>query len=762
MAKRVTTIIVTLVVAVLALALKAPADDHIISQQARTIMSSPLSPMTQEMWISDQAVWISLGRTTDLFLFDLGKRFYLNPAQKRYYEEPLAGSPGAAKALPERIQEAGYNYVPDYDWTLRDTGEEKVIDGRSCRRLILDGDADYAEEVREYWVSRDVPIDPGRYYRLLTNRDLRGQLLAIYERTPLLREGFIIESRTTIGNPSAPTIVNASRVGKVEKADPPRGIYEVPSGFEKAASLQELFVRQPAPAVPARSTPSTPAPPAPSVLPAVPASALSPVLMTDLKRLEETWRILDRFADKIWLGWTGYRDGPFMFEYPNGVRLLVGHPSPTDEFAPVAGIDIQGKRIFLDRSRENAIALKPPFLGGDGVIPYGEGKPIRIVSITLREVRGTDGRTDKRPLKLRTASENLILTNIHELFHIFQTSQGSVRYGSLRLNADLDFAVYAEVEGLALEKAYLEPDEAKARDFLEDFLAARKLKRRNMTEFECNQESENEAWEGTAIYAEVMALRLMREASYAPLLSRADDPFYFGFKDAAVFLKERTEALRGVRAQTLDARGKLYRYGCFEALLLSWFFPGWQKDFFKEGRFLDQTIAEKLGISPEKTEVRAKGLAARYPIDEIIRRHKPVIEGRDAALKAVREMKGLAYVVNSEPLQEYIIPKGRGESYKVGLMTIYPRGIEKIEIHDVLLTGAKTLMLTDQLYYLKWVNPVGDQKVKGYTLTYSRKEGEDVYYDAEFKTKGFTLKAPKIRVKDTPSRVKVTVLAKVK
>jgi hypothetical protein len=30
------------------------------------------------------------------------------------------------------------------------------------------------------------------------------------------------------------------------------------------------------------------------------------------------------------------------------------------------------------------------------------------------------------------------------------------------------------------------------------------------------------------------------------------------------------------------------------------------------------------------------------------------------------------------------------------------------------------------------------------------------------KTKGFTLKAPKIRVKDTPSRLKVTVLAKVK
>jgi hypothetical protein len=208
--------------------------------------------------------------------------------------------------------------------------------------------------------------------------------------------------------------------------------------------------------------------------------------------------------------------------------------------------------------------------------------------------------------------------------------------------------------------------------------------------------------------------------------------------------------------------GKLYRYGCFEALLLSRFFPGWQKDFLKEGRFLDKTIAEKLGVSPEATEAPAKGLAARYPVEEITRRHKPVIEARDAALKKVREMKGRVYVVNAKPIQEFIIPKGRGEPYRVGLINIYPRGIEKIEVRDVLLTGAETLMLTDQLYYFKWVDPAGDPKVKGYALTYSRKEGEDIYYDAEFKTKGFTLKAPKIRVKEAPSRVKVTVLAKVK
>ena len=488
----------------------------------------------------------------------------------------------------------------------------------------------------------------------------------------------------------------------------------------------------------------------------------------DLERLEETWHILDLFADKIWPGWTGYRDIPFMFEYPNGVRLLVGHPGPTDEFAPIDGIDVQGKKVFLDRSHENAIALKPPFLGGGGIIPYGKGEPIRIVSLRMREARvfeeamAASGRTDKRPPRLRSASENQILINIHELFHLFQESQAGWRYGNLQLNADLDFAVYAEVEGLALEKALLEPDEAKARGILEDFPAARSLKRAHMTELERNQESENEVWEGTAVYAEAMALRLMQEAAYAPHLLPADDPFYFGFKDAAVFFEERTEALREVRAETQDATGKLYRYGCFEALLLSRFFPGWQKDFIKEGRFLDKTIAEKLGISPEAAAARAKGLAARYPVDEITRRHRPVIEGRDAALKTIRELEGRVYVVDAKPLQEYLSPKARGETYRVGLINIYPRGIEKIEVRDVLFTGAETLMVADQLYYLKWVDPAGDPKVKGYTLTSSRKEGDDVYYDAEFKTKGFALKAPKIRVKDTPSRVKVTVLAKVK
>jgi len=234
---------------------------------------------------------------------------------------------------------------------------------------------------------------------------------------------------------------------------------------------------------------AAPQPPAQTAaLPAVPASALSQVMIIELKRLEETWRILDAFADKVWPGWTGYRDIPFLFEYPNGLRMLVGHPSPTDEFAPVADVLVLGKKVYLDRSRQNAIVLKPPFLGGGGIIPYGKGTPVRIVRLSMKEaaameeVMGAEGRTDKRPPKLQTASENQILINIHELFHLFQDSQGGMSYGNLNINTDFDFAVYAEVEGLALEKAFLEPQDEKSAEFLKDFLAARQLKLKSMTE----------------------------------------------------------------------------------------------------------------------------------------------------------------------------------------------------------------------------------------------------------------------------------------
>jgi hypothetical protein len=227
-------------------------------------------------------------------------------------------------------------------------------------------------------------------------------------------------------------------------------------------------------------------------------------------------------------------------------------------------------------------------------------------------------------------------------------------------------------------------------------------------------------------------------------------------------LDERLDYLRKESLRTLDGRGKCYPYGCFQALLLSRFYPGWQKDFFKEKKLLDQAIAEKLNISPEEKKTIVQELKERYPYEEIVKRNTKRINERDAAIEMIQNRKGRVYVINFKPVREYFVPEWRGEAYSVGLMEIAPKGIKKIELRDIIFEGEESPIMKDQLYYLKWIDTVTPPGEKGYTMEYSRKEGEDIFYDAVFRTKGFVLKAPKVQLKDRRTRVKVSILAKIR
>ncbi len=40
----------------------------------------------------------------------------------------------------------------------------------------------------------------------------------------------------------------------------------------------------------------------------------------ELIRLDELWNVLDQCAARVWPGWTGFADVPFLFDYENGVR----------------------------------------------------------------------------------------------------------------------------------------------------------------------------------------------------------------------------------------------------------------------------------------------------------------------------------------------------------------------------------------------------------------------------------------------------------
>lgn len=494
------------------------------------------------------------------------------------------------------------------------------------------------------------------------------------------------------------------------------------------------------------------------------AYELPEVMKIDLKRLEETWNVLDRFAEKIWPGWDNYHDVPFRFSYPNGVEMLVGHPDPPDSFVLLSGVEVQGKKVYVDRHKEIPLEMKPPMGGGGGVLPYGKSEPITIVDLHISSYRDEETKEEKKaslPEEFRYAGDKQIITNIHELFHCFQRTVYRYRFGNFRCNPDANYAVYAEIEGIALEKAYLEKDEEEAKKYLKDFIVARELKRKDLLERERNQESEDDLMEGTAVYSETMALQLMKKG-YKPLISKENDPYFFGFRYVDEMLEQKLEFLREQRKISLDSRGKCYPYGCFQALLLSRFFPGWQENFFKEQKLLDQFLSENLPLTDEEKEKIAEGLKTRYDFAEISERHTNRISQRDNAYEMIQARKGRVYVINFKPTGEYLYPKGYGESFKVGLINIYPEGIEKVEIQEVLFAGEKTPIIQDQLFYIKWIDTEASPGEKGYDVIFSRQEGEDVFYDAEVKTRGFVLRAPKIQIKDRQSRVKITVLSKIK
>jgi len=487
---------------------------------------------------------------------------------------------------------------------------------------------------------------------------------------------------------------------------------------------------------------------------------LEDIYMIEIKRLEETWNILDQYADRVWQGWSGYADVPFLYEYPNGVRLLVGYPHAPEGFEEVLGITAGRKKVYIDRRQEIPLKLQPPLTGGGGPRNFGDKRILTVhIKLRLRDINEEKSEDEKQFLEF--SSENQILINIHELFHCYQRKFYKTRYGNIRYNPDLNYSLYSDIEGKALEKAYFADNNVQGKQYLKDFLIARDLKRNSMDEYTSDCESQDDFMEGTAVYSEFHTLLLMKE-NYKPIVTREDDPFFYGFKDIDHFIQEKVESLKNSQGETLDCRGKCYFYGCFQALLLSRLFPGWINDFMNEQKFLDEMIASKLIINDDDREDFNTRLHSEYDYDSVYKKHSSIIKERDNAIVTWKEQKGKVYVINFKKTNEYLNLKPRGKHYSAGLIYLYPEGVEELKIQDVTFSSKNTLIEKNQLYYIRWIDTKTPMTDKGYTIEYDSKEGENIYYNATVKTKGFILTAPEIEIREGKSRIKINVLSKLK
>jgi hypothetical protein len=217
----------------------ALADDHIFVERARAGMGMQFPPRVSEIWLNETSVCTKGSRFITIERYDLGRRWILSRETKRYFDEPLA-PPAEEKKEPVAIQRAGWDYEPSYDWTISESQKTDTVCGFICKLLAADAEVDYSSGSFQLWVAGNVPINVGRFNRrvvpLITEFDWK-ELSSAY---PPLNNLFLLKYTGTQVNSIGPEMTFKTTVTKLENATPPAGTYDIPEGYQKVRSMEEL------------------------------------------------------------------------------------------------------------------------------------------------------------------------------------------------------------------------------------------------------------------------------------------------------------------------------------------------------------------------------------------------------------------------------------------------------------------------------------------------------------------------------------------
>jgi len=370
---------------------------------------------------------------------------------------------------------------------------------------------------------------------------------------------------------------------------------------------------------------------------ALPTAPLESYLEAELFRLEETYRLLDRYSEELWPGWRDYVEIPIKVNFPNGVILFV---TPQTENSPgferIAGRAIFGKAVYINRQNRTSAEIQPPLfarIGRGGALIQLEMRqpdlpPLEAERSAALEAQLKDESRPEAPFNFapRGDSDSHVLMYIHEHFHGHQARlqrPGPVR--DFKVNAD--YAAWAHIEGLALRRAYLESQDTAALDFLKDFVVAREIKHAHMPPDAAPAEARISLNEGTSSYVSLRTALLLRDSSDKPGVDRAKDPFFYNYAYINGYVDNiMRKGMDFAVSWTEDQRGKYYLYGAYQCFLLDRFAPGWKQGFLEKEKNLDTVMTGLFKLSSgEKEEIKQR-LSTRYAYDEILALHENALK----------------------------------------------------------------------------------------------------------------------------------------
>lgn len=214
-----------------------PKEYHAVVTAKRTYMDATRETKS-EYWFTNDKTYISNGRVSTIIRKDLGVIYTVIVRSNQYYVDSIKP---AKKEAPE-IKELDFKhigvdrYTADYDWTVERKSGKDTAGLFSSVHYLADGDADFDQVSLEYWISK--PDDPEM--ALLFREIQLNSMSSLTSRKPLIdllrknKRCIPVKIIELIDNPIAPPILNRIIVEKLEIANAPENVFELPTGAKKA------------------------------------------------------------------------------------------------------------------------------------------------------------------------------------------------------------------------------------------------------------------------------------------------------------------------------------------------------------------------------------------------------------------------------------------------------------------------------------------------------------------------------------------------
>lgn len=193
----------------------------------------PAQDSTQVMWIgTDRVALVSPEQTllvapSRFTIVDHGRKTYTVIDAPVDFEKLLGPEVGPAMSRVFAAMKITAKVTP--------TGESRKIGQWNCRRYVVEiGTAVGGGTRMDVWASKDVPVDPTLFLKLLEAQfGLQpGMAAALAEMKKI--EGFHVLTETTTTMMGS-DMKSRQELVSAEQATPPPGTYDVPAGYEQVA-----------------------------------------------------------------------------------------------------------------------------------------------------------------------------------------------------------------------------------------------------------------------------------------------------------------------------------------------------------------------------------------------------------------------------------------------------------------------------------------------------------------------------------------------